>query len=503
MQKKNSMINKINLENFKGFKDLKNVKLKPITILAGTNSCGKSSILQSILLLKQTIESKALNQTLLLNGRFVHLGNFENIIHGKDSSKSIKIGLSYRVKKEKFSDINSGSLPLHFFFRHLLSKESFEMPKAEYQINYYVWIKNIEESKARSYIKPTIIEKVEFQVNVRSAEGNEYVDSFFSASLTEIDEIYRCQWKMPNMGIKSPDEYNRGKDKLRVKFLNLIPTAFEVDNPSSRDSNHDIGFHFLVLSDFIKQIFSSITYLGPLREEPSRRYIYEDEIIEIGVKGENAAYIFLSESENNLKDAFFFDEDKNGFYNESSISLGKAINKWNELFKIKNFKAEPSQEVIRLNLDSSNSDNTRVNIADVGFGVSQIFPIVLEGLRMKKDATMLLEQPEIHLHPKIQMQLADYFISLALSKKNLIIETHSEHIVNRLVRRIIEDEEYYLNDLISIYFIEPSVNGSIFTPIEIDPINGLINWPKDFFDQTASEQEKIMLASIAKRKNRK
>ncbi|HEY9082682.1 MAG TPA: AAA family ATPase [Vicingaceae bacterium] len=496
------MINKISLENFKGFKDLKNIKLKPITILAGTNSCGKSSILQSILLLKQTLESKTLNQTLLLNGRFVHLGNFENIIYGKDSSKSIKLGISYNVKKEKFSTDTTESLPFHFIFRHLLTENSFDLPQAEYQINYYVWIKNIE-NRSKSYIKPTIVEKVELDIKVKTNENKEFSESYFRAELTENKDIYSCSWKLPNVRHdKSEDNFLKGKDKFKIKFINLVPNSFEVDNPNSYNKNHDIDVFFYVLDSLIKYVFNSVTYVGPLREEPSRRYIYEDEVIEIGVKGENAAYIFLSESDKLIDNVYFFDKDENKFYKEIPTTLGDSVNKWNDLFKIKNFKAEPSQEVIRLNLDSSNNENTRVNIADVGFGVSQIFPIVLEGLRMKKDATMLLEQPEIHLHPKIQMQLADYFISLALSQKNLIIETHSEHIINRLVRRIIEDTEFDLNEYIGIYFIEPTSNGSKFTPIKINEIKGIINWPNDFFDQTANEQEQIILASINKRKNR-
>ena len=73
------MLESIALENFKSFKELPELKIKPITILCGTNSCGKSSILQSILLLKQTVESKNPNLTLLLNGRFVHLGTFDNM----------------------------------------------------------------------------------------------------------------------------------------------------------------------------------------------------------------------------------------------------------------------------------------------------------------------------------------------------------------------------------------------------------------------------------------
>ena len=101
------------------------------------------------------------------------------------------------------------------------------------------------------------------------------------------------------------------------------------------------------------------------------------------------------------------------------------------------------------------------------------------------------------------MQMADYFIALALSGKRVIAETHSDHIVNRLVRRIVEDETHNLKDLIGIYFIKPSENGSIYEEITIDETKGITNWPDDFFDQTASESMKIMQAGLKKRKNQR
>lgn len=491
------MIKEINLENFKGFKDLKNINLRPITILTGTNSCGKSSILQSILLLKQTIESKSLNQTLLLNGRFVHLGNFENIIYGKNKDRSVKIGLSYKVSKHEFSGSSQSGLPLNFLFRHILSDASFNLPNAEYFVNYYVWIKKNETIRTKTHIKPTIIEKFTLEINVKAATDNEFTESYFEGNIVNGENVYNCNWKLPD---DNKITYKQGSEKFNIKFLNLVPNSFEINNPKLYNDNNNVGVYFYILNELMKHVFSSVSYVGPLREEPSRRYIYEDEVIEIGTKGENAAFIFLSENDRLINNAYFFDEEENKFYIERNLTLGKAVNVWNDLFNIKNFRPEHLQEVIRLNLDSSNSEDTRVNIADVGFGVSQIFPIILEGLRIKEGSTLLLEQPEIHLHPKVQMQLADYFISLAMSKKNLIIETHSEHIINRLVRRILEDNESILKDLVSIYFIEPSNEGSKFIPIEINEENGLINWPEDFFDQNATEQEKIILASINKRK---
>ena len=169
--------------------------------------------------------------------------------------------------------------------------------------------------------------------------------------------------------------------------------------------------------------------------------------------------------------------------------------------KIKDFDVKIENKIIYLNLSASSYDSTEVGIADVGFGVSQIFPIIFEGLRMNTGNTLLLEQPEIHLHPNLQMQLSDYFISLALSGKSVIAETHSDHIINRLVRRIVEDDKYNLKNMIGIYFIKSTKDGSVYEEVNIDEMKGITNWPVDFFDQTANEQLKIMQAGIKKRKN--
>lgn len=498
------MIKTISLENFKGFKELKKLKLKPITLLTGTNSCGKSSILQSLLLLKQTVESKNINQTLLLNGRFVHLGTFENIIYNKQTKNPIKLGICFNVKKEDLSKNFNGSLPLHILLRELISNESFDAPKVEYQFNYDIWVKiqNNENNKRKAYLKPISVEKVLFSINVKSPDGQSSTESLIEI-IQKNDDIYDVRssnlYSRYYRFSKENDKLNETKP-YKITFANLFPISFE---SQKSDANFiPVQHTFFLLNDLFRQVFSSITYIGPLREEPARRYIYEDEVVEIGIKGENAAYIFISEQDNIVSDFHFLDNNENDFIKvpNDNISLLEAMTKWNNLMKIEDFKAENINEIIQLNLDTNNGSKTRVNIADVGFGVSQIFPILLEGLRMNSGGTMILEQPEIHLHPNLQMHLADYFISLALSGKNVIIETHSDHMVNRLVRRIIEDDKYGLKDLIAMYFIQSSENGSVFNEVEVDEKRGIVNWPKEFFDQTANEQEKIIMAAIDKRR---
>ncbi len=448
------MISQISLENFKSFQNLSNLQIKPITVLCGTNSCGKSSILQSILLIKQTLERQTPHQALLLNGRFVRLGTFENIVFEKKLDKIVSFRFSFKFTS---NDLRRSPGDVYETLRYLLPFGQ----RSEYYIHYEISIKTITDEQGTDYLKPVRLDKLRIKSEAVTSDGQVTPGRSLEISVTE-DDVFSIE------GIK---------DNVPNFFLRRI-------------------------NDLLQHIFSLYTYLGPLREEPSRRYIYEDEILEIGIRGENAAYIYLAEQDASVENDYYcsYNSHTDSFEMKFRATLAEAVQDWLAVMNIYAFKPEPTNEVIYLNLNSSTSSRTRVNIADVGFGVSQIFPIVLEGLRMPSGNTLMLEQPEIHLHPNLQMQMADFLISLAMSKKKVIVETHSDHIINRLVRRIVEDDTGQLKDLIAIYFIKPTENGSTYEEITIDETRGVINWPINFFDQTATEQEKIMQAGLKKRR---
>jgi len=479
------MLDNITLENFKGFSELKNLKIKPITILCGTNSCGKTSILQSILLLKQTLESKNPNQTLLLNGRFVKLGYFQDLIYQKKDDGKIKFTIKLNNLTDKILAFSNYANP--------------DMQFGMYNDSYGLFYALVVELTLCSENDIIYIAELSFNVSAGYDYAN-IIDSLQISLHRKIKNKYLVKWSDIEI------EHKRfGETEANLNFSNIFHVNLDLDaikdfkeKQKRKEELSNLVNAFSLLNDCLNDIYSNITYLGPLRGEPEREYIYRDEIVEIGNKGENAAFLFLSLQDKPIKDHFFY--HNNDFEKVQETDLKQAVNKWFDLMKIKNFEAEILNKIIYLNLAASSYDNTQVGIADVGFGVSQIFPIVLEGLRMDKGNTLLLEQPEIHLHPNLQMQLSDYFISLALSGKNIIAETHSDHIINRLVRRIVEDEKHNLKDLIGIYFIKPSEEGSIFEEIEIVDTKGITNWPIDFFDQTANEQMKIMQAGIKKRK---
>ncbi len=492
------MLERIHLEHFKAFNILDSLDIKPITILCGTNSCGKSTILQSILLAKQTVESRQLGQRLQLNGRFVRLGMFENVIFEKKPENEIVLGFSFCCKKDSVSDIPSPVrpiFPLRFILEHFFSEKHLKIDSAEFAFDYRITFKLAERRSPRTHVKPIIITDIRLKAETRLSKDEIIEGPNICLSLIEKDK-YNMTWA--NTRTK---EDKSGKRIVKVTFGNLLPNSILLtDVPRTQRYRHGPFFDVMIFSEFLENIFSTYRYIGPLREEPSRRYIYEDEVLEIGVKGENAAYICLSDYDNKLKDCYLYNNKKDTFYKcTETIKLGDALTTWLDTMSINGFIPTPSNEIVYLNLKSTSSKNTMVNIADVGFGVSQILPILLEGLRMPKGNTLMLEQPEIHLHPNLQMQMADYFISLALSQKRVIVETHSDHIVNRLVRRIVADKKLNLNDLIRIYFIIPTPTGSKYEPVTIDPDRGIVNWPRDFFDQTASEQQRTIQAGLNKR----
>ncbi|MBD2742349.1 DUF3696 domain-containing protein [Coleofasciculus sp. FACHB-1120] len=496
------MLETISLRNFKGFNNLENLNVKPITILCGTNSCGKSSILQSILLLKQTIESQKPNQIILLNGRLVHLGSFENIIFEKDLDNRLIFELNFKITKEdRRSASRANSIPLSFSLRELFPRRN--LPQT-HDISIYtkVVLKLPKaKSKRKSYIKTITVEQFQFSIEALGSDNQKIPGAFIDIKLIDND-FYTINWKNLRNRISREELVNTGEiPSAKIKFTSLFSIGpISVENDSEKHvSLSDISFSTYRISNLLQTIFSSYSYLGPLREEPSRRYIYEDEITEIGIKGENAAYIYLIDQDKSVSNHYFYDKKTNSFKQKRELTLSAAVQEWLDLMNIRGFKSELKNEIVYLDLNSSSASRTRVSIADVGFGVSQIFPIILEGLRMPPRNTLLLEQPEIHLHPNLQMQLADYFIALAQSGKKVMVETHSDHIINRLVRRIVEDEIGVLKNLIGIYFISANDSGSTYEEICIDENFGITNWPVDFFDQAALEQENILKAGLRKR----
>ena len=143
--------------------------------------------------------------------------------------------------------------------------------------------------------------------------------------------------------------------------------------------------------------------------------------------------------------------------------------------------------------------SARVLITDVGFGVSQILPVLALCYYVPEGSIILLEQPEIHLHPAVQAGLADVFVDAIRTRKvQIIVESHSEHLLRRLQLHLAK-EAIAPKDT-ALYFCEMANGRSILTHLDVDPYGSITNWPKDFFGDAFGEMAEMTRAAIKRKK---
>lgn len=235
-----------------------------------------------------------------------------------------------------------------------------------------------------------------------------------------------------------------------------------------------------------EQLFQNMFYLGPLRERFLRQYSWTGEVPEhVGWKGEMAIPAILAAKGRRIN------------YGRGSPfrPFAEVIASWlQKLGLIESFEVNPVAPRRREYEVLVKTPGTRkpVNITDVGFGISQFLPVLVQCYYAPPDSVILIEQPEIHLHPSAQAWLADLFIDVIRSwehgrAKNvqLIIESHSEHFLRRLQRRIAE--KHFTREEVAAYFVRPGQNGAALEELNVDLFGNISNWPEKFFGDTMED----------------
>lgn len=182
----------------------------------------------------------------------------------------------------------------------------------------------------------------------------------------------------------------------------------------------------------------------------------------------------------------------------------RQLNKWFNILGLNGkVTAERSSrsnaELFSIYISSPGSGH-KINIADSGFGFSQILPMLVAGVTSPQDSFIILEQPEIHLNPKIQTSLADVFVNMTKTGTNLIVETHSEHILLRL-RTLIAKQEIKPSE-VGLYFVERQGGVSFIREIPIEGDGQILvdAWPEDFFADSIRESLNLANSQMALRK---
>ena len=194
----------------------------------------------------------------------------------------------------------------------------------------------------------------------------------------------------------------------------------------------------------------------------------------MGLKGENTPFVLS----NNPK----LQDQLNTWLNQLGIQY--SINAENANWK---GSIVSGGDAVLLSLSPKNNPNTRVTLNDVGFGINQILPIIVQAL-IQQNGTLMIEQPEIHLHPKLQGEISDLMIETH-KKNNLnwIVETHSEMLILRLLKRIREGT--LKSSDVSVIYVDQTESGeAIIHKLPIDEKGSFVDrWPNGFFEETFNE----------------
>ncbi|MEZ4662656.1 MAG: DUF3696 domain-containing protein [Caldilineaceae bacterium] len=422
------MITQLRIQNFKSWRDTGQMRFAPLTGFFGANSSGKTSILQMLLLMKQSAEARDRSQVLFLGDdrAYVNLGGFFDIVHNHQEDYSI----DFQVK----------------------------------------WI-----PQRPNILQQTLFEPQLFRITDIAS---------FSASIGYIDQAITLQ-KM----IYAQDEHTIGVElKPDSVFQNLIYQIIDMNNSlglRDLESSHSFsapsqffdfpdGLEIYYFYDFIASEFASlfrellynVQYLGPLRDYPSRTYLWRgSRISNIGIRGEYTIPALLRSEITDHRDG----------------AVKQIASKLKQLGLVHSFRLHPIAEgrqeyEVRIQQAPGAPE---VVLTEVGFGVSQILPVLAICYLAKRNSTIILEQPEIHLHPAVQAGLADVFIDVIKNRGvQIILESHSEHLLRRLQRRMAEEQ--LAQEDVALYFARMADGESKLDELDIDPYGNIRNWPENF-----------------------
>lgn len=528
-----TMIKHIRIENLRSLKDTGFVELRPLTILLGANSSGKSTFLRSFPLFTQSVNKKLRGALSWFDDSLVDFGDYDIAINNQAKKNGEKICFSY-----KLSSIKEDCDKFPIYYRHL------DIFRRERYRNDYYSIPNeltiritYDNDSNGTYVQNLQIEHKDCICEILSEKRESSLQFIVNGEKFELGKTAFWRYStyhavLPDVEVKSKDEnfsiystilnnigsFVKERADKRLKkidkiitiiknykfdnqeFLNYLKTKCAIDSLEKYVLRHNWDVHtpefvtfcnnliLMQMLDFIPIInaqlvtfYEKCSYIAPTRAEASRYYRTQGlQVDDIDPYGKNLQEFIASLNTSQLKS---YKE-----YTQNLLGIQVVT------------KSEAGHKSIKLV-----SSNGEFNIADVGFGYSQILPIVtklwyidnkrnvdkrngytLIYYQYFRELFALMEQPELHLHPAYQAKIADAFIKVIKNNEDvrvrLLIETHSETIINRIGRRIREGM-ISSNDVMIVIFnkaVEHS-NTSITTHT-FNEKGQLENWPIGFFD---------------------
>lgn len=455
------MITGLAFRNFKSWRDTGQVRLAPITALFGSNSSGKTSLLQMLLMLKQTAESPDRSQILNLGDErsLVELGTFQELLFAHDLTAPLEWALDWNLPR-----------PLAVVDPTRKKGVLFEDSTLGFSAR-VTWIRNGEQGLGRAAVGRMAYRFAGGEFGMKPvSEGKQEYDLFHTRSGFKFVRSAGRPWKLP-----LPAKFYGFPDQVRAYYQNA-------------------GF----LADFelqFEELFSRLFYLGPLRDYPKRQYSWAGaQPADMGRRGEKVVDALLAARETG--------RSLSRGRGRKRQTLEERVAQWlKELKLIDSFEVRPITPAGKLFQVwvRRHPKAAEVLITDVGFGVSQILPVITLCYYAPEGSTLLLEQPEIHLHPAVQAGLADVFVDAARNRNiQIILESHSEHLLRRLQRRVAEAA--LKPEDAALYFCSMEKGVSHLIPLHLDIFGTIENWPEDFFGDEFGEIAAMSQAALIRKK---
>lgn len=429
-------LTKLSVTNFKCFNDSE-LNFSKLNIFTGRNSSGKSSMLNAILSVSQS--GRQFPYGLTPNGKYIVMGDYYEFVNNHDKTKPIGIDIVLQEGKEKYD--------LHTTWRN---DESTNMP-----------VINTIDAKAE-FIQLTISKKQNYQVRIQfDVEELKRSAVFENAqrAYSLIDQLTDGRWSKGV--IKEFRNVNVEKSHNTVAFQ--VNDLRDISGVLVTSNMQFVDWAFSPIMNTVRQFDSNFNYISSFRIKPERTYTQRS--------GDNSVE---PNGANTIDQLFQWKASKSPKFKELITEL-RNLQLINRL-AIDKFRGGRYEVRVR-----TTSSSASASLVDVGFGISQFLPVIVADLQLRDDSTLMIDQPEMHLHPSAQAQLVNYFIhNIKTKKKKYFIETHSEYILNRLRASIVKG--MVSPSLVKVFYFENQGNDTKIHQIKFTKDGRILNAPQEFFD---------------------
>ncbi|MDO5676807.1 MAG: DUF3696 domain-containing protein [Propionibacteriaceae bacterium] len=470
------LLKQLRVENVKSFSSAQEARLAPITLVYGPNSAGKSTLVQALLMLLQS----AATTTLITNGRLAQLGSFSSAVSHHDIERDVGLGIDFGVippwgTTETLHPDLLRTIDVRYSRRTTTDAEA-----SEIRIGTGVTPPLVASSAPFEHeaTASNLGGGELWSINADSLEG-------WAATLDDLDGAFYDPQRQPDSGRTVYKRLGAAVRRLQVRpgvpvqadRVRLIPSNVVVpplgyQGPDAGEMLQSrLNRVMVALNDEVSRLADRVVRLGPVRPAPAR--VTQRVTINASDPADYPSFLFENDSAV---------EKLNEWLGELGIGYAvsiEPISSRSGLAAVGDFVA-----VVLTDLKTG----VQVTPADVGYGVSQVLPIVVQCLQANEQV-LCIEQPELHLHPRLQASLADLFIDSTAESgggNQIIAETHSEHLLLRLRRRV--REELISPDQISVLYVDHDDTGATVKQLRLGPQGEFLDpWPAGFFDDSLED----------------